>query len=64
MVEEIFNYVKPIAVIPPQQIMEGRINELRRKAERTRKKEAKDLLQKEIGLLEKQLADLYRSLGR
>lgn len=64
MPEEIFNFVAPIAVIPPQQVLQGRINEMRKKIARTRKKETKDLLNKELATMEQSLASNMKSLGR
>lgn len=64
MVEEIFNYVAPIAIIPPNQLMIGQINQLRRSLSRTRKKETKDMLNKQIQLLEVRLEDYLKSIGR
>lgn len=64
MGEEIFNYVAPIAIIPLNQIMEGQINELRRKISRTRKKETKEMLIKQVQQLEAKISDYLKSMGR
>lgn len=64
MPEVIHNYIAPIAVIPPQSILMGRIEELRRKINKTRKKEAKEILESQKQVLEIQLATLLKSLGR
>jgi len=64
MAEKIFNYVAPICVIPPQQILAGRVNELRKKIARTRKKESKKLLEDELLVAEAALHRVLMELGR
>jgi len=64
MPEEILNYVAPIAVIPPQSVLAGQIQQLRQKLSRQRKQESRDLVARQLADAEKALAECLRKLGR
>lgn len=64
MPEVIANYVKPIAIIPPQQLLAGRVAELRQKLARQRAQASKEQVALELAAAIKQLNDCLVKLGR
>lgn len=64
MPEEVKNYVAPIAVIPKQSLLRGRLAELEKSYNRKRTDLAKKEVRLEIDKTQKELTECLAKLGR
>ncbi len=63
MVEEITHYKAPIAVIPPQSLMKGEIDQLERKLRRLRSEDSIKTCQMQLDDAKRRLREYYATKG-